>query len=71
MYKYISNNETDTMNLAKQLASKLNNGDLIVLSGDLGSEKQNLPKVFYPTLDLKMKFLAQLLLLLMNIKKKI
>lgn len=39
MYKYISNNETDTMNLAKQLASKLNNGDLIVLSGDLGSGK--------------------------------
>ncbi len=39
MNKYISNSEKDTINLAYIIASKLNNGDSIVLSGDLGSGK--------------------------------
>lgn len=39
MQKYISNSEQDTMNLAKKLASLLHNGDIVVLSGDLGSGK--------------------------------
>jgi len=39
MYKFISKNESDTIALAYNLASKLKNGDIIVLSGDLGSGK--------------------------------
>lgn len=43
---YISNSETDTMNLAKKIASKLTNGDIIVLSGDLGSGKTKFTEGF-------------------------
>ena len=39
MYKYISNNEEETMNFAKKIASQLQVGDVIVLSGELGSGK--------------------------------
>lgn len=39
MFKYISQNETDTINFACKLASFLQNGDIIILSGDLGSGK--------------------------------
>ena len=39
MYKYISNNEEETMNFAKKIASQLRVGDVIVLSGELGSGK--------------------------------
>ena len=39
MYEFISNSETDTINFAKNLASKLSVGDVIVLSGDLGAGK--------------------------------
>ena len=39
MYEFISNSETDTINFAKKLASKLSIGDVIVLSGDLGAGK--------------------------------
>lgn len=39
MDTYISKNEQDTINLAKDFASKLNKGDIIVLSGELGSGK--------------------------------
>lgn len=39
MFKFISNSETDTINFAKDFASKLNIGDTIVLCGDLGSGK--------------------------------
>lgn len=46
MQSYVSNNEIDTMNLAKKLASKLNNGDIIVLSGDLGSGKTKFTEGF-------------------------
>ena len=44
--QYISNNELDTMNLAKKLASKLTNGDIIILSGDLGSGKTKFTEGF-------------------------
>lgn len=37
MYKYISQNEQETISFAKKLASKLNIGDIIILTGDLGS----------------------------------
>ena len=38
-YSYISHSEKETMDFAKQFASKLNKGDVVVLSGDLGSGK--------------------------------
>jgi len=39
MDTYISKNEQDTINFAKDFASKLNKGDIVVLSGELGSGK--------------------------------
>lgn len=39
MNKFISKNEQDTIAFAKDFASKLNKGDIIVLSGELGSGK--------------------------------
>lgn len=39
MFKFISHSETETVDLACKIANKLNNGDLIVLSGNLGSGK--------------------------------
>lgn len=39
MYKYISNSEKDTINLALNIASQLNIGDVVVLSGELGAGK--------------------------------
>lgn len=38
-FRYISNNEQDTITFAKKLAPKLKKGDIIVLSGELGSGK--------------------------------
>lgn len=46
MLTYISNSENDTMKLAHNLASKLNNGDIVVLSGDLGSGKTKFTEGF-------------------------
>ena len=39
MYKFVSNSESDTISIASKLASNLTTGDIIVLSGDLGSGK--------------------------------
>lgn len=39
MYKFISKNENDTINFAYNLAKQLKKGNIIVLSGDLGSGK--------------------------------
>ena len=39
MDKFISNSEIDTLNFAKKLARYLNKGDILILSGDLGSGK--------------------------------
>lgn len=39
MYTYISKNEGETIEIAKKIASKLKKGDIIVLSGELGSGK--------------------------------
>lgn len=39
MYKYISKSEEETINLAKKIASQLKKGDVVVLSGELGSGK--------------------------------
>lgn len=38
-YTFTSNSENDTKQFSKNLASKLNIGDVIVLTGDLGSGK--------------------------------
>ena len=39
LYTFISNSEMDTLNFAKDFAKNLKQGDVIVLSGDLGSGK--------------------------------
>lgn len=39
MFEFISHNENETKEIAYKLASKLQHGDIIVLSGDLGSGK--------------------------------
>ena len=39
VFNFTSNSELETKQLAKKLASKLNLGDIIVLSGELGSGK--------------------------------
>ena len=38
-FEITSNSEADTMNFAKSLASKLKKGDVVVLTGELGSGK--------------------------------
>lgn len=39
MYTYISKSEEETIEIAKKIASKLKKGDIIVLSGELGTGK--------------------------------
>lgn len=39
MYNFVSHSADDTMKFANKLASKLHIGDVVVLSGDLGSGK--------------------------------
>ena len=46
MKSYISNNEIETMNFAKKLASKLHIGDVVVLSGNLGAGKTKFTQGF-------------------------
>ena len=46
MLKLISHNENETKKIASTLASKLNHGDIIVLSGDLGSGKTKFTEGF-------------------------
>lgn len=44
--KFISHNENETMNFASCLASKLTVGDVVVLTGDLGSGKTKFTEGF-------------------------
>ena len=44
--RYISHNENETKKLAVQIASKLNIGDIIVLTGELGSGKTQFTEGF-------------------------
>lgn len=46
MYNFISKSEKDTINFAKKLASKLHKGDIIVLTGELGSGKTKFAQGF-------------------------
>lgn len=45
-YTFKSNSETETKEFAKKFASKLNKGDVLVLSGDLGSGKTKFTEGF-------------------------
>ena len=45
-YKFISQNELDTKNFAKKLASKLKPKDVVVLTGELGSGKTKFAEGF-------------------------
>lgn len=44
--RYISHNENETKKIAVQIASKLNIGDIIVLTGELGSGKTKFTEDF-------------------------
>lgn len=46
MFEYISHNEEETKKIATTLASKLEIGDIVVLSGDLGSGKTKFTEGF-------------------------
>ena len=46
MFKFVSHNENETKKIANRLASKLDRGDIIVLSGDLGSGKTKFTEGF-------------------------
>ena len=46
MFEYISQNEEETKKIATALASKLETGDIVVLSGDLGSGKTKFTEGF-------------------------
>lgn len=46
MSKFVSHNENETKKLASTLASKLELGDIVVLSGDLGSGKTKFTEGF-------------------------
>ena len=45
-YKFISHNSNETMEFASKLASKLHIGDVVVLSGELGSGKTKFTEGF-------------------------
>lgn len=46
MLKFISNNENETKAIGQNIASKLNKGDIVILSGDLGSGKTKFTEGF-------------------------
>lgn len=46
MLKFVSNSETETMAIAQNLASKMSIGDVIILSGELGSGKTKFTEGF-------------------------
>ena len=53
MYKFISKSENDTIEFANNLANQLKNGDIIVLSGDLGSGKTKFTQGILKHFDLE------------------
>lgn len=46
MFEFISHSEEDTKKIATNLANKLNLGDIVILSGDLGSGKTKFTEGF-------------------------
>ena len=53
MLKFISNNEDETKAIGFKLASKLNKGDVVILSGDLGSGKTKFTEGFLSFFNLQ------------------
>lgn len=53
MLKFISNNEEETKAIGYNLASKLNIGDVVILSGDLGSGKTKFTEGFLSFFNLE------------------
>lgn len=52
-FEFISHSEDDTMNFAKDLASKMEVGDIIVLNGDLGAGKTKFTEGFLEFFNLE------------------
>lgn len=52
MLKFVSNNEEETKSIGYNLACKLNVGDIVILSGDLGSGKTKFTEGFLSFFDL-------------------
>lgn len=46
MYRFLIKNENETLSFAKKVASKLNKGDIIILTGDLGAGKTKFTEGF-------------------------
>ena len=46
MLKFVSNNENETKDIARILASKMNQGDIVILVGELGSGKTKFTEGF-------------------------
>lgn len=53
MYTFVSHSENDTINFAQKLASKLDNGDTILLCGELGSGKTKFTQGILQYFDLE------------------
>ena len=52
-FKYISNSENDTKKLAKLFAQMLKKGDILILSGELGSGKTKFTEGFLSYFNLE------------------
>ena len=61
-YTFTSNNSTETMEFASNLASRLQPGDVIVLSGELGAGKTKFTEGFLKYFVLIQKYQVQLLI---------
>lgn len=53
MFNFVSHSENETKELACKLASKLKNGDIIILSGDLGAGKTKFTEGFLSFFNLQ------------------
>jgi len=53
MYEFISKNEQDTINFADKFANNLNKNSVIILTGDLGSRKNQIYRRNFKALQLR------------------